>query len=437
MLDILTHSVAGMIMGMVTGLLPGIGPSVILLGSWPLLMQSSLPGLFAFYIVLLITSQYFGSISAILYGVMGEITSVPAVNYGHAMTKSGRGVYALRYTAYASLIASMVALVLCVVPFLYTDVLTSLMTGQMRIGIITVMFVMLIWTNQHKWLTLALIGVGVLLGIVGYNNILQRHLIVDTYSGLDAGIPFAPLMVGFLVLPLLIAEIRKGPDSVEYSHTYRGSPKHAWMPGWFMIRGSLVGFFTGLIPGVSYTISSNLAAALERRWHPNSKIRPLIAAEAANNSAAISAILPMLIFALPIVPSEVLLLNLAEMSGYTSAMARTAIAQHWPAILISVLMINLLIFWIARSSYQLIARLYQATKNHIYMVILIIIVIITIFFGGKYDDGLTIIVTMTLGNGLGLLIRDFNAKAAGMIGFILSDQYLSDIYRLLLIQGII
>ena len=64
------------------------------------------------------------------------------------------------------------------------------------------------------------------------------------------------------------------------------------------------------------------------------------------------------------------------------------ITQHWPAILISVLMINLLIFWIARSSYQLIARLYQATKNHIYMVILIIIVIITIFFGGKYDDGL-------------------------------------------------
>ena len=94
---------AGIITGSIVGMLPGIGPAMILLVIAPLLVKFDLVTLFVFYSCLISSSQYFGSISAIVYGVPGEISSVPAVDNGHALFKKGQGVHALSSTSVLSL----------------------------------------------------------------------------------------------------------------------------------------------------------------------------------------------------------------------------------------------------------------------------------------------------------------------------------------------
>ena len=42
----------------------------------------------------------------------------------------------------------------------------------------------------------------------------------------------------------------------------------------------------------------------------------MIAAETANNAASITALIPLLILAIPIIPSEALVLGIAEMQGF-------------------------------------------------------------------------------------------------------------------------
>lgn len=436
MIDFLAHCVAGLILGVLTGLMPGVGPSMIILAAWPLLTESSLLGLFSFYIVLLTTAQYFGSVSAILFGVMGEITSAPAIRYGHTMANSGRGLLALNCTAYASFIASIVALLLSIAILYFMDVLQSFLTGNLRILIISLLFVMLIITNRQPIFTLCMIVLGLALGIAGYNGILAQHIIVPYYSVLDSGIPFVPLMVSLLVVPILIGEIRQGRlQCAEFNlGPWRKSSANL-IPDWSVIRGSVLGFGAGLIPGVSYTISSNLAAAVERRLRSGSRMRPLMAAESANNAAAISAILPMLVFALPIVPSEVLVLTLAEMSGYVSVMAKDFLANWWWAVTLSMLALNLVLFVGATHSYRYLYGIVSQYRHYVYMMMLIVVTLIAFFQGGKYDDSTVVLLTMLLGTMIGLAVKNFESKSAAMIAFLLAEQYLSDVYRYFLIQG--
>ena len=63
---------AGMLPSMnVSGVLILMMPAAHLIPNWQLLMW--------FYCVVVMTTQYYGSVSAILFGVVGEFTSIPAV----------------------------------------------------------------------------------------------------------------------------------------------------------------------------------------------------------------------------------------------------------------------------------------------------------------------------------------------------------------------
>ena len=437
MIDLVLHIAAGAVLGSVTGLLPGVGASLIVLSAWPWLLGSDLLNLFAFYIVLLTTSQYFSSISAIMYGIMGETTAGPAVTYGRPMMHHGYGIYALRYTAYASLCSALLAVCLAVVPLLYFDSLRAMLTGNVRLLVITVFFAVLIMINRQPLLTTLMIVGGLLMAQIGFNDILQQHLLMPGYTIFDAGLPFEPLMIGALVIPVLIDGLRQNNHSDVNSFRPQRPRQHGWIPPWAIIRGSMVGWFAGLIPGISYMISSNFAAAIERRLKPTSTVRPLLAAEAANNSGAISAILPMLIFAIPVVPSEVLLLNIAEFSGFTPALAKEFLYTNWWRILMFLLIINVILFLVASRIYALMHAKFQDLAVYLYAAVLLLLVPMIFVVAGKYDGIYITMISVSVGMIMGFMIKNFEAKTAGIIGFLLSDQYLSEIYRQLLILGVI
>ena len=87
-------------------------------------------------------------------------------------------------------------------------------------------------------------------------------------------------------------------------------------------RGTAIGTVTGLVPGMTTILASNLGYTFERwlrRRHgvyrTDGDMQSLVSAETANNSAQLTSMLPLFLFGIPIVGSEAVLLNLMEHTG--------------------------------------------------------------------------------------------------------------------------
>ena len=82
------------------------------------------------------------------------------------------------------------------------------------------------------------------------------------------------------------------------------------------LLGSFVGFWCGLIPGVTNILGSYASANIVKSFFRQPVLKSIAAAEAANNSGALSSLLPLLILAIPITGSEVLIYYIMLEDGF-------------------------------------------------------------------------------------------------------------------------
>jgi TctA family transporter len=73
------------------------------------------------------------------------------------------------------------------------------------------------------------------------------------------------------------------------------------------IGHGFLGFIVGFTPGVGVSLASNLSASIEKYRNKFRSLSYIAAAEGANNSAAISCLIPFLFLGLPITPSELII----------------------------------------------------------------------------------------------------------------------------------
>ncbi len=91
-----------------------------------------------------------------------------------------------------------------------------------------------------------------------------------------------------------------------------------------IVRGSVLGFIIGIIPGSAHIISSFLSYALERRVskHPeefgHGAVAGVAGPESANNSASTGAFVPMLALGIPTGPITAVLIGALMVHGVNS-----------------------------------------------------------------------------------------------------------------------
>ena len=83
------------------------------------------------------------------------------------------------------------------------------------------------------------------------------------------------------------------------------------------MRGSMIGYICGFVPGVSTVLSTNASYSFEKKCHPNSPGKTLVASETANNSGQFASMLPLLLIGIPITGSEVVLYSLLVDAGWS------------------------------------------------------------------------------------------------------------------------
>ena len=313
----LINTLLGCLVGGVAGLIPGTGLLISLLAMYPYLLHLDLIGLLCFYIGLANVAQFTGSITAIHFGVPGESNSVPAVLEGHALAKQGLGHTAIVGTSLSSVTAGVLTLLLLIAMFpFYQSIFSWFYQTNNQLFIFVFALIVFLFASKNKWyITGLLMLAGYLLGKIGFNEFTGQYFLSFNNTDLKTGIPIFPILIAFLVVPNILKKYNfESIHSKKQSYKnniilYFTNFKHS-------VLGTVVGFFSGLVPGVSTVLATNLSHKLSRYLDKTKgpSYKSLISAEASNNSAILVTLLPLVILGIPITGSEALLLSIMEMN---------------------------------------------------------------------------------------------------------------------------
>ena len=307
--DVLLYAFLGCLVGTLVGLLPGVGP----LGGISLLLPVTF-GLNATSAIVLLAGIYYGamyggSTTSILMRIPGEAASVMTCVDGYAMTQKGRAGAALAIAAVGSFVAgtlSVVALMLIAPP---------LAEFALRFGppenfalMVLGLLVLAYMSSGPMTRSLTMAALGLMLGMVGMDTMTGLFRFDYGLAELGDGIGIVPVAVGlFGISEILVSASRGGGTVVRAPRLRELLPtRQEWRASAGPIgRGTVLGFFIGIIPGPGHIISSFVSYSVERRLskHPErfgqGAIEGVAGPESANNSATSGAFVPMLALGLP------------------------------------------------------------------------------------------------------------------------------------------
>jgi putative tricarboxylic transport membrane protein len=435
MIDIIFAALVGTVSGLVVGLIPGLGAASIILILLPVLYHIPLEQVIIFYICMIGSTQYYGSVSAIVFSVIGEVTSAPALRNGHELFRRGQGHQILYATATGSLIASIIGMIALVAVTYNAESIIPFLKIEVRVVLFLFIIGTLIFFTPNRKLSLIMALLGLIIGNIGFNPITMTRFLVPDYSLFDAGVPFSPLLIGFAVIPLLISHCVGNHAARVPDISFVSRSDYKFTHYFSAIRGAIVGCLSGIIPGVSYTVSSNLAENFEKKFckkinEDERLFRLCVAAESANNSGAITVLIPFLLFGLAIIPSEALILHIAERKGFFGVEGVRYIIDNLGWIVVIMGFANLINWLLSGYWYQCIIKIYQAISAYVYYVALIIC-ILTVVGIAWYNNQLAVsVITLVLSAVVGMLIKSYESRLVLIFSFFLADKLWEDLIRL-------
>jgi putative tricarboxylic transport membrane protein len=300
----------GAVIGTAVGVLPGLGPAATIALLLPATYAISSP---VTAIILMAGvfygSQYGGSTTSILLNLPGEASSVVTCIDGYKMAQKGRAGAALGIAAIGSFIAGTVGVVgmTLFAPVIAKFALSFGPPEKFSLAVVgLLMAVTLSGASVVKGLVM--MALGLLLASVGLDPISGKTRFSFGVIELQSGFDFVTLAMGVFGL----GEIFSGLESVAKCDVVTSKVGQVWptmkdwaASRWAILRGTLVGFFIGVIPGGGAVISSLVSYAVEKRVskHPEEFGQGAIAGvagpESANNAASSSSFIPLLTLGIP------------------------------------------------------------------------------------------------------------------------------------------
>jgi putative tricarboxylic transport membrane protein len=301
----------GALVGTMIGVLPGIGPITGVAILFPLTFSLELEPASALILLagIYYGAMYGGSTTSILLNVPGEASSVVTTLDGYQMARQGRAKPALAVAAIGSFVAGTVSIIglMAFGPLLSR---LAIEFGPAEYFVLLVAALSLISSLAGKNVFKALIaGVfGLMLATIG----------VDPGSGVPRytfgqlklmdGVDFLVVAIGLFAVSevlILLEQSRVGAALVPTGRRAWITMRELAFSAGAMVRGSLLGFVIGTLPGAGASISSFVSYTLERRLSDRDQtfgkgdIRGVAAPESANNAAAGGALIPLLTLGVP------------------------------------------------------------------------------------------------------------------------------------------
>jgi putative tricarboxylic transport membrane protein len=322
----LLYCLIGVTIGMLVGVLPGLGPTTgtavllpITFGMEPVSAIIMLSGIYY-------GAMYGGTITSVLINTPGEAASVVTCLDGHPMAKQGRAGTALGVAGIGSFIGGTVSLfgLAFVGPPLAEF---ALKFGPPEFFALMVLGLTMVIGLMGKSLIRGMISafIGLNLALIGMDPVSGALRFTFGESHLMSGIDFVTVAMGLFGLSEILITAEQSYKSEKIASVKGVLPRREeWGPTIKAIgRGTVLGFFIGLIPGANSVIPAILSYSLEKKLAKDPSrfgkgaIEGVAGPETANNSYCGGALIPLFTLGIPSSPTIAILLGAFIMHGLT------------------------------------------------------------------------------------------------------------------------
>jgi putative tricarboxylic transport membrane protein len=314
----------GCLLGTLVGVLPGISPASVLAILLPVTYYMDATGSIIMLSGIFYGAMYGGSTTSILVNIPGEPASVVTCIDGFQMTRQGRAGQALWISAVASLIGGTVGVIgLSIIgPELAQYALKFGPPEYCGLLIFSLTLIMTFsGTSKLKGFTAGVVGI--FLATVGTDSLTGTPRLDFGIIGLMRGIELVPVVVGLFGISEMICAAEEGEAQIYSGKLGKMMPRGADLKIGLLasVRGSVLGFFLGLLPGMIASLTPFFSYDLEKRIsrHPekfgSGVIEGVAGPEATNNATAQAGFIPMMALGIPVGPSLAVLMASLTLHG--------------------------------------------------------------------------------------------------------------------------
>ncbi len=322
----LLYAFIGCVLGTLIGVLPGLGPAAGTAILIPVTFSLDPIGGIIMLAAIYYGAMYGGTITSVLVNVPGEAASVITCLDGYQMAKQGRAGPALGIAAIGSFIGGTFATLALMVVSLPLATF-ALRFGPPEVFALLVVGLSLVTGLSGKSIFAALIMTmfGLMLAMVGMDPVRGAPRFTFGIPPLYDGIGFIPVVMGlFGVGEILLSMEAPVLEVIKAKITDLLPKREEWKVSTGAIgRGTIIGFFLGLIPGIGAIIPTFLAYVVEKKVskHPEKfgtgVIEGVASPETANNAYANGAMVPLLTLGIPGSPTLAVLMGAFIIHGLT------------------------------------------------------------------------------------------------------------------------
>jgi putative tricarboxylic transport membrane protein len=315
----------GVLIGTLIGVLPGIGPPAAL----SLLLPATfhVPPVSAIILLagIMYGAMYGGSTTSILVNIPGEAASVVTCLDGYRMAKNGRAGAALGISAFGSFIAGTVSI------FLLIFLAPTLAKFALRFGPPEYFSLMILGLSILVYLAkgsivnaLIMVCFGLMIGTVGLDPMSAVPRFTYKITSLMDGMGLVQIVIGLFGVSEVFLNVERAFKQEVLKTKIKGllPNREEWRRSIGPIgRGTVIGFFLGVIPGMSVVIPTFLSYTIEKRLSKTPEkfgtgmIEGVAGPESANNAASSGTLVPMLSLGIPTGAATALLLGALMIHG--------------------------------------------------------------------------------------------------------------------------
>ncbi len=299
----------GTIVGTLVGVLPGLGPAATVALLLPITFKLEPVSAIIMLAGIFYGAMYGGSTTSILLNIPGEAASVVTCIDGYQMARDGRAGPALAIAAIGSFIAGTIGII--GLNFLAPPLADfAVRFGPPEYFALTLfgLFLAAYLASTSIVKGLIMVVLGLLLDEIGIDPIAGIPRFSFGILPLQEGLDFVPLAMGLFGITEILINTEKSMKTELVTRQIG----HIWLSAkdwtaarWATLRGSLIGFFVGILPGGGAVIASLISYAVEKRVAKDPErfgkgaIEGVAAPESANNSAATGSFIPLLTLGIP------------------------------------------------------------------------------------------------------------------------------------------
>lgn len=302
----------GITIGYIVGAIPGLGKVTAAAIAIPLTFTLTPVSAIAFLVGISKGSTAGNAVSAILINTPGEPSSVPTAVAGYPLAQKGQGRKAIKVSLIASTMGDFLgtlALIALTAPL--ADL--AVQVGRVELASILIFALTFIAALSGKSFTKGLISglLGLMFSAVRLEIETGTPRMTFGVLKLYEGISLVAIAIGMVAIAEMVVQVEKERESgvsglpepaTREDETVSKKEFQQILPP--ALRGTVIGTFVGILPGLGSSIASFASFGFEQRKDPaidkgEGSIRGVAAAEAADNAVVPSSLIPLFTLGIP------------------------------------------------------------------------------------------------------------------------------------------